>query len=376
MLLVALAMVAAACGGDDTSVAEVTPTPTTQATTTTTTTTTQATTTTTLSGNLSDCVGFYVGLFDGDDVGPLALDIADDGSLSGVFVRPGVLGIDLSDLTSGFGILETIGLVPGEDFEVGLAGLEIAPGALDVVLGGVRVGNIELEFAPVGSVGKAGVVQPGAGNGADLTGEFEWATCTGSGDWTDGNASGRWQVAMPAVGLGLELGSCDGGIYVGGAVDVGGLEIDLDALCLSLFASDAPKEPLKRGIEVGRKQGVEVYTVEELVLFEFGSATLTPEADETLAAVALAIAEGGVASPTIEVIGHTDSIGSSESNLELSLQRAVAVVVNLADRLPDSTLSAAGLGETNPIAPNTNDDGTDNPDGRRQNRRVEIIVTG
>ena len=60
----------------------------------------------------------------------------------------------------------------------------------------------------------------------------------------------------------------------------------------------------------------------------------------------------------------------------LSERRAEAVRAGLAERLPDATSTAVGLGETNPKAPNANPDGTDNPDGRRQNRRVEIFVSG
>jgi OOP family OmpA-OmpF porin len=92
--------------------------------------------------------------------------------------------------------------------------------------------------------------------------------------------------------------------------------------------------------------------------------------------VVAAIIQQDIARPTIQVIGHTDSIGSAESNLQLSKRRAEAVRTGLVERLSESVVTAFGLGETNPKAPNANPDGTDNPDGRRQNRRVEIFVTG
>jgi outer membrane protein OmpA-like peptidoglycan-associated protein len=41
---------------------------------------------------------------------------------------------------------------------------------------------------------------------------------------------------------------------------------------------------------------------------------------------------------------------------------------------PPSIITTRGLGETKPVAPNTNPDGSDNPHGRQQNRRVEITV--
>ena len=57
----------------------------------------------------------------------------------------------------------------------------------------------------------------------------------------------------------------------------------------------------------------------------------------------------------------------------LSVRRAEAVHAALADRLgSDFTFEVDGFGETQPVAPNTHDDGSDNPEGRALNRRVEI----
>lgn len=78
----------------------------------------------------------------------------------------------------------------------------------------------------------------------------------------------------------------------------------------------------------------------------------------------------------VEVAGHTDSIGSEQYNQQLSERRASAVYDYLVQKGIDrSRLSGpTGYGETRPIAPNTNADGSDNPQGRAQNRRTELNV--
>ena len=76
------------------------------------------------------------------------------------------------------------------------------------------------------------------------------------------------------------------------------------------------------------------------------------------------------------ILGYTDAKGSDAYNQKLSERRAEAVqdwLISVARMDPDR-LSPAGRGETNPVAPNTNPDGSDNPAGRQRNRRVEISV--
>ena len=76
------------------------------------------------------------------------------------------------------------------------------------------------------------------------------------------------------------------------------------------------------------------------------------------------------------MIGHTDSIGSDAVNDALSLRRAEAVKAWLAGAgIPPSVVSAEGRGKHEPLAPNTFPDGRDNPEGRAQNRRVQLIAS-
>ncbi len=106
------------------------------------------------------------------------------------------------------------------------------------------------------------------------------------------------------------------------------------------------------------------------VLFEFGKSELTPAAQAALDGVEDQI---GSAEGTITIEGHTDAVGDDASNQLLSEARAASVQAALQERLGgESTFNAVGFGESRPVAPNTNPDGSDNPDGRAQNRRVEI----
>jgi outer membrane protein OmpA-like peptidoglycan-associated protein len=107
------------------------------------------------------------------------------------------------------------------------------------------------------------------------------------------------------------------------------------------------------------------------VLFEFAKADLTPAAQQAIAAVDDQIGSGG--SGTVTVEGHTDAIGSDADNQALSERRAAAVRTALEAELGSGyEYSAVGFGETKPVAPNTKPDGSDDPDGRALNRRVEI----
>lgn len=108
------------------------------------------------------------------------------------------------------------------------------------------------------------------------------------------------------------------------------------------------------------------------VLFAVGSSVLRPEADVILDNYVASLPSVDQA---LQVVGHTDALGSAESNLELSLDRAQAVAEALQVRgLPD--VRPIGLGEQRPVAPNEKKDGSDNPEGRAQNRRVEITWKG
>ena len=97
-----------------------------------------------------------------------------------------------------------------------------------------------------------------------------------------------------------------------------------------------------------------------------------PEADADLQKAADIIRQKGQG--VILITGHTDSKGSDAYNQRLSLARAQAVKNWFEAQGLQQNYQLEGLGATRPIAPNTHPDGSDNPEGRAQNRRVEIIV--
>ncbi len=115
-----------------------------------------------------------------------------------------------------------------------------------------------------------------------------------------------------------------------------------------------------------------VITLEEGVLFDFGSSDLRGEASTTLSSLATVLKDSKA--PKVQVQGHTDSVSDDAFNQKLSEQRAQAVSNALKSDGVSADLEAVGYGETKPVAPNENPDGSDNPGGRRLNRRVEVFV--
>ncbi|MDR2974997.1 MAG: OmpA family protein [Propionibacteriaceae bacterium] len=120
------------------------------------------------------------------------------------------------------------------------------------------------------------------------------------------------------------------------------------------------------------EDGKEVIRLVSDLLFGFGSAELSAAASAQLPTILAGIPQ---ANP-IQVNGHTDSIGDDASNLTLSQQRAQAVATAITSVRPDLVITVNGLGEADPVAANSNPDGSDNPLGRAENRRVEIIWEG
>ena len=118
--------------------------------------------------------------------------------------------------------------------------------------------------------------------------------------------------------------------------------------------------------------GHSTITLNADVLFDFNQAGLSPGAQGILSGVAAKI-KGG-ANGTVAVTGYTDSLGPDSVNDPLSQARAEAVVAALTPQVTGApvTLQATGKGAADPVAPNTNPDGSDNPAGRALNRRVSI----
>lgn len=112
------------------------------------------------------------------------------------------------------------------------------------------------------------------------------------------------------------------------------------------------------------------------VNYEFDSPRLTQDAINTLDTTLLVIMNDNP-EIVVEISSHTDSKGSDSYNMRLSQKRAESVVNYLKKNgIPEERMVPKGYGESQPIAPNTHEDGSDNPEGRAKNRRTEFKIIG
>jgi len=114
-----------------------------------------------------------------------------------------------------------------------------------------------------------------------------------------------------------------------------------------------------------------VVELPEGILFDSGRAGLKERGQETLAEVAGVLAQ--IENRSFQIAGHTDNVPIRNrrfrNNWELSTRRAVTVTRYLISQgVPANRVSAAGYADTEPTASN------DTPEGRAQNRRIEIVL--
>jgi outer membrane protein OmpA-like peptidoglycan-associated protein len=131
--------------------------------------------------------------------------------------------------------------------------------------------------------------------------------------------------------------------------------------------ADAAVQSLRQIASVQEESRGLVITLEGAVLFTTGKSELLPLAQQKLDQVAEALKQSE--STKIVVEGYTDSRGADDANMRLSQTRAEAVRSYLVSKgVKAESITAVGRGEDRPIASN------DTPEGRANNRRVEIIV--
>ena len=127
------------------------------------------------------------------------------------------------------------------------------------------------------------------------------------------------------------------------------------------------KDILLDPIETGKKR------ILRNVFFDYAKAHLRDESKPELERLYVLLKRNPVLK--IQISGHTDNHGPHEYNMQLSQSRAQAVVDWLINRGTEKErLTAVGYGETQPITPNENPDGSDNPEGRQLNRRTEFEI--
>ena len=156
--------------------------------------------------------------------------------------------------------------------------------------------------------------------------------------------------AGAAVGAGI-------GAIAGGAI---GQQLDIQAGELRAGFDDGRISVVNTGTSL-------VVTMPEAILFATDSAELTASIRKNLRVLAQHLNK--YPSSNVQVIGHTDNQGAASYNLNLSRQRAAAVTQVLMNQgVAPQRVTSIGRGEDQPIASNLT------PEGRAQDRRVEIII--
>ena len=207
----------------------------------------------------------------------------------------------------------------------------------------------------------------------------------GGGNYTDssktisiinnGDGSGNYSTATVSI-----INNGDGsGSYSDSTITIRN-NGDGTAVVNGTTVTDAPKvdkvSKLGKFPPITSLQPVEscgtLITLEDGVLFDFGKSDIRPDAAQTLKSLAGVLNNAKV--PAAHIYGYTDSVSDEAFNQQLSEARANAVKNDLAKNGVTATMDATGYGESKPVAPNENADGSDNPAGRALNRRVEIFI--
>lgn len=149
--------------------------------------------------------------------------------------------------------------------------------------------------------------------------------------------------------LGAVIGGAAGGII--------GNQMDKQARELQQNIPGARVERIGEGIQV---------TFESGLLFDFDSAAIRGDARHNLDELARSL--GRYPDSDLMIVGHTDAIGSSGYNQDLSERRAQSAASYLYSRGVDRRIETLGRGEYEPVSSN------DYESGRQQNRRVEVAI--
>ena len=252
------------------------------------------------------------------------------------------------------------------------------------------------------SSGSTSVTNNGDGSGTYSDGKVSITNNgDGSGTYSDGkvsitvNGDGSGTYNDSATGESITLDGKGSGTYNRGRVSItnngdgsgtysdGKLSITNNGDGTAIVnGSTISAKPVPKAGKVGTFPSIDaakpvqscgtVITLEDSVLFDFGSSELRGEASTTLTNLATVIKDSKA--PKVQIQGHTDSVSDDAFNQKLAEQRAQAVSSALKSNGVAADLEAVGYGETKPVAPNENPDGSDNPAGRRLNRRVEVFV--
>lgn len=157
-------------------------------------------------------------------------------------------------------------------------------------------------------------------------------------------------------------------------LDIGFRTLDLEFRTLDLLIAATEVEGAVTDLAVEETETEIRIALSADVLFDFDSSDIKPEAAAALRQVAALVRENP--NQPVRIEGHTDSKGSDAYNKALSEDRALSVRDWLVEEegLNGGDFEIIGFGESQPAAPNELPDGSDDPDGRQKNRRVEIVI--
>lgn len=186
--------------------------------------------------------------------------------------------------------------------------------------------------------------------------------CTTPGKRTGiGAGTGAAIGAAAGAVIGHQSGKTGQGAIIGaaaGALLGGGIGNYLDKQAKELEALSETKRT-ENGI---------ITTLKGNLLFDSGKADLKPSAVDSVNQISDIIKK--YPEDKLLVIGYTDDIGPADANQRLSEQRAQAVrLAMIARGIPAASIEPVGMGEANPAAPNTTEE------GRAKNRRVELQIS-
>ncbi|KOP25751.1 hypothetical protein AMR41_13635 [Hapalosiphon sp. MRB220] len=128
-------------------------------------------------------------------------------------------------------------------------------------------------------------------------------------------------------------------------------------------------------IRVQENNDLTIITLPTDILFYSGKDQIRPRAEKVLSQVSQAISDR-YPNTWLQILGHTDSVGSEAANLKLSEQQVLAIQSWLSQKggIDISLMTKQGYGETQPIAPNNNSDRSENSVASQNNARIEIVI--
>jgi outer membrane protein OmpA-like peptidoglycan-associated protein len=158
------------------------------------------------------------------------------------------------------------------------------------------------------------------------------------------------------------------------SLDLGFRTVDVEFRTVDLLIAATEVEGVVTDLAIEETETEIRIALSADVLFDFDSSDIKPAAADALRQVASMLRDHP--DQPVRIEGHTDSKGSDAYNQALSEDRALSVKEWLAaeEAVDGENFEIVGFGESRPAAPNEHADGSDDPDGRQKNRRVEIVI--